>query len=497
MLIILVVCLVLASIFIVCLKKDKEPMLLLCLCLSLMFEIAGVMIYMAKKGGISYEVMQFFYFTNAIQIRIRYFLISLSQMGFLIALGRTVFPYFLLHLALQYSMIPIIRTNQWIYKAIIILPILTLILYLPKVYHYLVNQNAEVQLWLAESSMIWIMIYLLLSVVLLLVEYFSITMKFCRQEFRQIMISLFALMGIYLLYCRQDPGQVYRFYSSPFAWNKGIGYLQGTPSVFSYATLVLISTVCCVMGFYSLFRFTTNNYEENRNDAMIRRKFDTARIGASMFVHSMKNQLLSNKVVYKRIAQIYNAESMDTQKLKQYIEVLEEVNTNMLTRVEELYRCVKANSIVLVPHSVEDIFARAIEIFHEKYPDIMVDIKIMEPTMILADKIHLCEALYNLLTNAQEAVQDKKVQKEPAIVLYCHNERLYTVLEVRDYGIGMSKLQQAKVFEPFYSNKNSNFNWGMGLYYVREIIKGHLGLLKIESKEGEGSSFFILLPKYQ
>ena len=78
----------------------------------------------------------------------------------------------------------------------------------------------------------------------------------------------------------------------------------------------------------------------------------------------------------------------------------------------------------------------------------------------------------------------------------CHNERLYTVIEVRDNGIGLSKSKAKKIFEPFYSSKNSNFNWGMGLYYVREIVKSHLGSIRVESKEGEGSSFFILLPKY-
>ena len=71
------------------------------------------------------------------------------------------------------------------------------------------------------------------------------------------------------------------------------------------------------------------------------------------------------------------------------------------------------------------------------------------------------------------------------------------MIEVRDNGRGMTKSQLKKIFEPFYSSKNSNSNWGMGLYYVREIVKSHLGTLRIESKDGEGSSFYILLPKYQ
>ena len=36
----------------------------------------------------------------------------------------------------------------------------------------------------------------------------------------------------------------------------------------------------------------------------------------------------------------------------------------------------------------------------------------------------------------------------------------------------------------------------MGLYYVREIVKSHLGTLQVESKVGEGSKIYILLPRY-
>ena len=53
-----------------------------------------------------------------------------------------------------------------------------------------------------------------------------------------------------------------------------------------------------------------------------------------------------------------------------------------------------------------------------------------------------------------------------------------------------------KIFETFYTNKNTNTNWGLGLYYVKQIVKNHFGLLKIESKEGIGSLFCISIPKY-
>ncbi len=497
MLIILTASLVIVSVLILFVKKSKESIYLFGLCLSLMLEICGVMIFIAKKGGISSEIMHFFYFSREIKSKIQYFLITLNQMGFLIALGRTLFPLFLIEFSMSYSMIPFIRKNLWIYKAVAVLPVITLVLYFPWVYRLITLDRPLVQIVLVYGSLIWMSAYLLISAFLLIYEFKSITMKFCRRQFTQIMVSMFALSGIYSLYYKQDPGQVYHFYWYSFSWSKGIGYMQVNPSLFSYLTLVIVSVICCVLGFYSLFRFTRRNYMDNKEDLVMERKFDSVKVGVSVFVHSMKNQLLSNKVVFKRIRQLYEQPEVDVQKLVEYVDTLEEVNNLMLGRMEELYRCVKTNAIYMVPISMKEITDNALELFRRKYPDTNVRVDIGDTTTILADKSNLCEALYNLLINAQEAVLNSDRKEEGEVSLICHNERLYTVIEVRDNGSGMNKHQIKKIFEPFYSSKNSNFNWGMGLYYVREIVKSHLGTLRVESKQGEGSSFYILLPKYQ
>jgi len=417
-------------------------------------------------------------------------------MGYLIALGRTLFPYFLIKLAMNYSMIPVIRKKAWISKAAGILPLLTLILYYPRLYRYLISREPAVQVILMYASLVWITAYLLISGFLLLYEFKSITMKFCKRQFSQIMVCLFALSGIYYLYYRQDPGQVYRFYWYTYTWISGIGYLQVDPSLISYLTLVIISIICSVLGFYSLFRYTGRSYMDNKEDIVMERKFDSIKGGASVFVHSMKNQLLSSKVIYKRIRQLFEQPETDMEKLKEYIAALEDVNNMMLDRMEELYRYIKSNAIYMTPVSLKEIANQSLELFKKKYPEANVHVEIENDTLILADKAHLCEALYNLLINAQEAVLNAN-KEGGQVSLLCHLERLYTVIEVRDNGCGMNKKQIKKIFEPFYSNKNSNFNWGMGLYYVREIVKSHLGSIRVESKVGEGSRFYILLPKYK
>ena len=306
MLIILTLVLVIASVLMIFLKKNRESILLLGLCISLMIEISGVMLFIAKKGGISQEVVRFLYFSKTVQNQMQYFLITLNQLGYMIAIGRILFPLFLLEIALQYSMIPVIRKNRFWEKFIVAIPVTALISYCPFVYRYLFFGRWEkFQQIFANINLIWINIYLLGSILLLLIEYFSITMKFCKRQFIQIMVFLIAITGIYILYYRQDPGQVYCFYSYNNVWNKGIGYLQIDPSLSSYFILVVVNVISAVLGFFSLFRYTRGAYEANMEDVVMERKFDTVRIGVSMFVHSMKNQLLSTKIIYKRIDQLY------------------------------------------------------------------------------------------------------------------------------------------------------------------------------------------------
>lgn len=496
MLILLSICLVMASLIIFTVKRNSESLLLLGLCISLALEICGVMIFIAKKGGISEDIILFLYFSKSLLNEIRYLGITLNELGFLITLGRTLFPLIFLEIALHYSMIRWIRENSWIKYVVMILPMLTLILYYPSIYRWITAKRPAVQTFIGESSQWWLTAYLVVGGVLLLHEYRSITMKFCRRQFGQIAISVMAMAILYVLYFQQDPGQVYRFYSDDYIWPRGIGYLKINPSLGSYIGLIGVMLVCMVMGFYSLFRYTTGMFEEHKEDMVMQRKFNMAKVGATMFVHGIKNQLFAVGVVHKRMRSLCEQPEIDREKIRKNMEVLEELNLSMLSRMEELYRCVKSNTIYMVPLEIHEIFQEAVARFHKKYPEEEIILWQPSPITVLADKTQLCEALSNLLINAQDAVLEASGEKKGRIVLKCYNERLYTVIEVEDNGKGMTKEQISKIFEPFYSNKNSNYNWGMGLYFTREVVKGHLGFIKVESRPQEGSRFFIMLPRY-
>lgn len=496
MLIVLTIGLVIASIHILFAKKTIESVYLFGVCFSLMLQIVGVMIFITKKGGISEEVMTFLFISKSIQTKIRYWYITLNQMGYIVALGRSLYPLFLLKFAFCYSMVEVIKKGYFIKRLVYIIPVISLVIYEPHIYRAIISRSIAYAKWIEVFNRAWIHIYLLVALGLLVYEYFSITMKFCRRQFSSIMVSMAALTGIYFLYYQQAPGQVYNFYDYTFSWASSVGYMQVKPSLFSYWTLVFVSVVCCVLGFYSLLNFTAGSYIVDKENMVMQRKFDTARIGASMFVHGMKNQLLASRVVFKRINNLYQQEEPNIEKLKEYTKALEDINNSMYERIENLHNSIKQNAIYMTPVKIREVVESSVERFHRKYPEIKVKVDIQSDTTILVDKMPFCEVLGNLLLNGYEAILFAGREKESELSIICHNERLYTVIEVRDNGIGIKEKDFKKVFYPFYSNKNSKSNWGMGLYYVKETIKSHYGMIRIESKEGQGSSFFVLLPRY-
>ena len=67
-------------------------------------------------------------------------------------------------------------------------------------------------------------------------------------------------------------------------------------------------------------------------------------------------------------------------------------------------------------------------------------------------------------------------------------------VSIRDNGCGMSKKDLDNIFEPFFTTKKG-YGTGLGLPITYGIIKKMGGTINVESKEGVGSTFTILLPK--
>jgi len=115
---------------------------------------------------------------------------------------------------------------------------------------------------------------------------------------------------------------------------------------------------------------------------------------------------------------------------------------------------------------------------------------------VSGDRDRIGQVLINLLNNAiKYSPQGDRVLVRVAI---SQNKAL---VSVQDFGIGIAKEHQHKIFERFYqvtdAEEKTYPGLGIGLYISYEIVKRHGGQMWVESKKGEGASFYFTLPLFQ
>jgi signal transduction histidine kinase len=107
--------------------------------------------------------------------------------------------------------------------------------------------------------------------------------------------------------------------------------------------------------------------------------------------------------------------------------------------------------------------------------------------------------ILNLITNAFYAVSEKKKKVsegyEPTVSISTKKMGGNIEVRVKDNGNGIPKKVLDKIFQPFFTTKPSGEGTGLGLSLSYDIIKAHNGELKVETKEGEGAEFIIILPQ--
>lgn len=106
--------------------------------------------------------------------------------------------------------------------------------------------------------------------------------------------------------------------------------------------------------------------------------------------------------------------------------------------------------------------------------------------------------ILNLITNAFYAVTDKKTQQpdgfEPTVTVSTKKMNGRIEIRVADNGNGIPQMVLDKIFQPFFTTKPTGQGTGLGLSLSYDIVKAHGGELKVETKEGEGAEFVVVLP---
>jgi histidine kinase len=151
---------------------------------------------------------------------------------------------------------------------------------------------------------------------------------------------------------------------------------------------------------------------------------------------------------------------------------------------------------------VNEALEKALEIFSQqlKLREIEV-VRDLAPDLplILADANRLEQVFINLLINARDAIEEKWERRNrrdgiKRIHLQTGYENGMVTIKVSDTGKGIPESILEKIFEPFFTTKKVGQGTGLGLSISYGIVQDYHGIITVETRENEGSTFIVQFP---
>jgi signal transduction histidine kinase len=141
----------------------------------------------------------------------------------------------------------------------------------------------------------------------------------------------------------------------------------------------------------------------------------------------------------------------------------------------------------------EDVVALSRHLIHTSGVTLRLELQENLP-WILVDVNQMKQVLLNLIHNALQAMPnggELTISTESGL----RSGRDWIRVSVHDTGVGIPRVDQARIFEPFYTTKGDQGGTGLGLSVTYGIITDHGGQIDVESQPGAGSKFSVWLPQ--
>ena len=176
-----------------------------------------------------------------------------------------------------------------------------------------------------------------------------------------------------------------------------------------------------------------------------------------------------------------------------------------VNRVTKIVRAMKEfshpGSVERAPVDINAAINMTFEVSRNEWKYVATTKASLDPNLPQVEGVaeELNQAFLNLIVNAAQAIEetidqngDNSVTGMIEVVTENHDE--YIVIKVIDNGVGMSAEVKERAFDHFFTTKAVGKGTGQGLSLVYAIVERHQGSIDIESEEGKGTTFRIMLP---
>jgi two-component system NtrC family sensor kinase len=215
--------------------------------------------------------------------------------------------------------------------------------------------------------------------------------------------------------------------------------------------------------------------------------------GTAMLNHAMKNHITNIDMLAERLKDI--SQALAHKPMEEDIECIQSEAQQMMQMVKRVQKQLEEIEIMEGEASLNDMLTTALQsnqILLESKGITFISNYLINVD-ILCDKVQLQEVFNNLIRNAADAVE----RDDGMLSIRTYENKSSVIIGFSDNGGGMSKEMINKIFEPFYSTKNNDHNFGLGLSYCYLVVQKHGGKIDVLSKLGTGTTFTVYLPKFR
>lgn len=212
---------------------------------------------------------------------------------------------------------------------------------------------------------------------------------------------------------------------------------------------------------------------------------------ASSIAHEIKNPLISIQGFAKRIAK-----ETDPTKVERYARLIDKEAgrlTNVLVKLLDFSRMDEPKAEKFNLADIVDDTVLFMEHHLTRFQNVRVEVaRHDDPAIVRADRIHIQQALVNLINNAAHAMKNGGTIRISSGI-----RDVSGFISVSDEGPGIDRDIMEKIFEPFFTTKPRGEGTGLGLSLCKRLMETNNGSIEVSTKPGEGSTFRLILPLAQ
>jgi len=220
----------------------------------------------------------------------------------------------------------------------------------------------------------------------------------------------------------------------------------------------------------------------------------------SELAHDLKNPLANIKGILQTMDGKWSKDSVRDEALQMIFEELSRADNLAV----ELLAFAKNQELEIRYWNVHELLQKSLTITRNTLAQGKIEVGeqlYSEPLMVWANENELVDAFVNIIVNAAQAMTEGGQLTLGTRVNYHQGmtsrgmpaRGRYVQIEITDTGHGMTRWEMDRIFERFYTTKNSGT--GLGLSIVDRVIKKYQGFIDVKSVKDEGTSFYLNLPQ--